>query len=56
MTWRDWGSPRARGTGVAEHLSCVGGCPDSVPGTHRFEAVLSGLVKHRHAAYYSHAA
>ncbi|MDC0769634.1 hypothetical protein [Streptomyces sp. HD] len=56
LTWRDWGSPRARATGVATDSSCMSGCPDGTDNlpTYRADVVLSGLVRRGDVAFYSH--
>jgi hypothetical protein len=58
LTWRDWGSPRARATGVATDDTCLSGCPDGDdhPPSFQVKVVFSGLVRRGNAAFYSHAA
>lgn len=56
LTWRDWGSPQAIATGWVIDLACTSGCPGDAPPSYQVRVVLSGLVKRRYAAYYSHAA
>ncbi|OUD00189.1 hypothetical protein [Streptomyces swartbergensis] len=52
LTWRDWGSPRARATGVVVDTNCMAGCRDD-PASYRARVVLSGLVKRGNVAFYS---
>ncbi|WP_405870823.1 hypothetical protein [Streptomyces sp. NBC_00005] len=54
LTWRDWGSPRARATGVASDTTCLSGCPRGVTPSYRVKVVLSGLVERGDVAYYRH--
>ncbi|MEU6371634.1 hypothetical protein [Streptomyces sp. NPDC046909] len=54
LTWRDWGSSRARATGVATDTTCLSGCPDGDPPNFRVEVVLSGLVERGNVAFYGH--
>lgn len=54
LTWRDWGSPRARATGEATDTTCLSGCPDGDPPSYRVKVVVSGLVKRGDVAFYRH--
>jgi hypothetical protein len=58
LRWRDWGSPRARATGVATDVTCLSGCPDGndKPPSYRVDVVLSDPVRRGDVAFYSHAA
>jgi hypothetical protein len=57
LTWRDWGSSRARATGVATDETCVSGCPDGNenPPRYRVDVVLSDPVRRGDVSFYSHA-
>ncbi|WP_217210792.1 hypothetical protein [Streptomyces sp. AC550_RSS872] len=57
LTWRDWGSPRARATGVAMDSTCLSGCPDGFdkpPPSYRVNVVLSDPVRRGNVAFYRH--
>ncbi len=56
LKWRDWGSPRARATGVARDDTCLSGTPDCFdnPPTYQVKVVLSDLVRRGSVAFYSH--
>jgi hypothetical protein len=56
LTWRGWGSPRARATGVARNEDCLSGCPggNDTPPSYRVHVVLSDLVRRGSVSYYSH--
>jgi hypothetical protein len=55
MTWQHWGGPQAVGTGWEVDYACLNGCAGDNPDGYRATIVLSGLVRRRDAAYYSHA-
>lgn len=56
LTWRDWGSSRARATGVLTDVTCLSGCPDGndKPPSYRVKVVLSDPVRRGSVAFYSH--
>ncbi|MGW6906018.1 hypothetical protein [Streptomyces sp. NPDC054940] len=54
LAWQDWGSGRARGTGVAVDTTCLSGCPDGDPPRIRVKIVLSDLARRGNVAYYRH--
>ncbi|MGA5143327.1 hypothetical protein [Streptomyces azureus] len=53
LTWRDWGSPRARATGVVVDAGCGADCLDGELPGYRARVVLSDLVKRGSVAFYS---
>jgi hypothetical protein len=55
MTWQDWGEPQAVGTGWEVDYACLNGCTGENVDGYQATIVLSGLVRRRNAAYYSHA-
>ncbi|WDV56155.1 hypothetical protein PV963_40395 [Streptomyces coeruleorubidus] len=57
LRWQDWGSPRARATGVATDDTCLSGCPDGNenPPNYQVKIVLSDPVRRGDVAFYSQA-
>ena len=55
VTWQHWGGPQTVGTGWEVDLACLNGCTGDDPDGYHATIVLSGLVRRRDAAYYSHA-
>ncbi|GHE39829.1 hypothetical protein [Streptomyces capitiformicae] len=53
LTWRDWGSSRARATGTSTDVTCLSGCPDGNPRSYRVNVVLSDPVRRGDVAFYS---